>query len=216
MQEYLELLAKLRTNPRLADQLRDELTKVRLRLPRNRPAFSDNTRYNQAAQPVVGVCLFEARAYAAWLSFQCGKEVRLPTEAEWEVAAASGTSRRRWPHGDFEPDFDLVNHDQTHLWRTSPVGVFSRGDTRPDSSGLTDMAGNILEWTASAYTERHDPVSPITICQDDSALRVVRGGTWNFTTEYCRASYRNWNHPHIGYDDLGLRLVRRRVPHSEP
>jgi formylglycine-generating enzyme required for sulfatase activity len=106
-----------------------------------------------------------------------------------------------------------MNADPAHIRRTSPVGVFVESDT-PD--GLVDMAGNVWEWTSSAYTERYDPVSPITACQDDSARRVVRGGSWFDTSGHCRASYRGGNDPDNRLNDLGLRLVRRLGPHSEP
>jgi formylglycine-generating enzyme required for sulfatase activity len=54
------------------------------------PAYWDDPRYNDPAQPVVGVSWYEATAYCAWLSDQTGMDVRLPTEGEWEAAARGG------------------------------------------------------------------------------------------------------------------------------
>ena len=67
------------------------------------PAYWDDP-FNHAAQPVVGICWYEARAYCAWLSAQSGQAFRLPSEAERE-AAARGVAGRRYAWGE---DFDAV------------------------------------------------------------------------------------------------------------
>jgi formylglycine-generating enzyme required for sulfatase activity len=89
------------------------------------PAYWHDDAFNHPAQPVVGVCWFEARAYCAWLSAQTGQTFRLPTEAEWE-AAARGVQCRRYAFGD---DFDAVrcNTFETHIHHTTPIGVFPGG-----------------------------------------------------------------------------------------
>jgi formylglycine-generating enzyme required for sulfatase activity len=69
------------------------------------PALWNDDAYNSSAQPVVGVCWHEARAYCAWLSAQTGQHFRLPTEAEWE-ATARGKQGRRYAYGD---DFDATH-----------------------------------------------------------------------------------------------------------
>ena len=110
------------------------------------PAYWNDPAYNDAAQPVVGVCWYEARAYCAWLSAQTGQFWRLPSEAEWE-AAARGRSGRRYAWGD---DFDAgcCNTFESHVRGTTPIGVFPGGDT---PEGLVDLSGNVWEWTSSAY-----------------------------------------------------------------
>ena len=101
------------------------------------PEYWNDDAFNNPAQPVVGICWFEAGAYCAWLSAQTGETFRLPTEAEWE-AAARGTAARRYAFGD---DFDATycNTFETHVRRTTPIGVFPGGET---SEGLVDMTGN--------------------------------------------------------------------------
>ena len=162
-----------------------------------------NPLFNAPTQPVVGLCQFEALAYAAWLQAQCGRPVRLPVEAEWE-AAARGRQRRRWPWGDLPPGRWQINADPAHLRRTTPIGVFVQGDS-PD--GLTDLAGNVWQWTTSAYTERLEASALIAAAPEGLARRVVRGGSWYNSTDDCRPSYRNGGAPVIRDDNLGFRLV---------
>jgi len=162
-----------------------------------------NPSFNAPTQPVVGICQFEALAYARWLQAQCGRPVRLPVEAEWE-AAARGPECRRWPWGETPPGRWQINADPAHLRRTSPVGVFVQGDS-PD--GLTDLAGNLWQWTTSANTERLEAAALIAVAPAGLARRVVRGGSWGDTTDLCRPSCRRSGSPDVRYNFLGFRLV---------
>lgn len=112
------------------------------------PAYWNDDAYNNPAQPIVGICCHEARAYCAWLSAQTGVEFQLPTEAEWE-AAARGTQGRRYAYGN-DHDPARCNTFETHLHRTAPIGVFPGGET-PDPAGIVDMTGNVWDWTSSLY-----------------------------------------------------------------
>lgn len=179
--------------------------------PYDRPAEWRNPSLNAPTQPVVGLCLFEARAYSAWLHAQSGDPVRLPTEAEWE-AAARGPGRHRWPWGDTAPERWAVNADPAHLRRTSSVGVFPAGD-RPD--GLTDLSGNVWEWTTSGYTDRLETAPLTKEPLEIMARRVVRGGSWFSTPADCRPSYRLRYPPVLRYAILGFRLVSS-CPIPEP
>ena len=111
-----------------------------------RPAYWHDDAFNHRPSRWWG-CWFEARAYCAWLSAQTGETFRLPTEAEWE-AAARGVQCRRYAFGD---DFDAArcNTFETHVRRTTPIGVFPGGET---PEGLVDMTGNTWDWTSSLYT----------------------------------------------------------------
>ena len=156
--------------------------------------------FNHPAQPVVGVCWYEARAYCAWLAARSGRPCRLPSEAEWEAAAAGGR-RRRYPWGEaFDPS--RCNVFETHLRATAPVGVFSDGDA-PD--GLADLAGNVWEWCGSLY--RPYPFDPAAAGrEDDDGPRVLRGGSWNNSRYSCRAAHHNWNAPAVRSDVVGFRV----------
>ena len=158
------------------------------------PAFWRDPRFNHAAQPVVGVCWYEVRAYCAWLSAQTGLAMRLPTEVEWE-AAARGSDARAYAYGDV---FDRLraNTIETRVRRTTPVGVFPDGRT---PEGVDDLSGNAQEWTSSLFGEvggapwsyPYDPEdgreSPVA---DPGVYRVIRCGDYMDSPALARATFR--------------------------
>ncbi|MBN8456070.1 SUMF1/EgtB/PvdO family nonheme iron enzyme, partial [Accumulibacter sp.] len=166
------------------------------------PEFWDDPAYNDASQPVVGVCWHEARAYCAWLSAQTGQLWRLPSEAEWE-AAARGREGRRYAWGD-EFDASRCNSFESHVRGTTPIGVFPDGDT---PEGVVDLCGNVWEWTSSAYESY--PYAPDARREgaDSDARRVVRGGSWGGDRVNARCASRFGFIPGLRNDFLGLRLV---------
>jgi formylglycine-generating enzyme required for sulfatase activity len=111
------------------------------------PRFWDDSRFNNPAQPVVGVSWYEAAAYCRWLSTQTGLHIRLPTSLEWERAARH-TDQRPYPWGSDEPTPECANYEETEIGRPSPVGCFAAGAAE---CGVQDMAGNVLEWLATPY-----------------------------------------------------------------
>jgi formylglycine-generating enzyme required for sulfatase activity len=168
------------------------------------PAYWHDDAFNHPAQPVVGLCWFEARAYCAWLSAQTGQTFRLPTEAEWE-AVARGVHRRRYAFGD---DFDAARYNtfETHVRHTTPIGVFPGGQT---PEGLVDMTGNTWDWTSSLYTSYpYDAADGRETPSPSGARRVVRGGSWGSGQAFARASYRLDDASGDRYDFLGLRVAR--------
>jgi formylglycine-generating enzyme required for sulfatase activity len=168
------------------------------------PVYWHVDTFNNPAQPVAGICWFEARAYCAWLSAQTGETFRLPTEVEWE-AAARGVQGRRYAFGE---DFDAArcNTFETHVRHTAPIGVFPGGQT---PEGLVDMTGNTCDWTSSLYTPYpYDAADGREMPSPPGARRVVRGGSWDGVRDVARASYRYDLAPDSRYLSLGLRVVR--------
>jgi formylglycine-generating enzyme required for sulfatase activity len=180
------------------------------------PRCWDIADWNLDEQPVVCVVWHEAVAFANWLSVEMGREIRLPTEAEWEKAAR-GADGRQFPWGD-EWDATRVNYcdrncpqetkDETGddgYALTAPVGSYPRGAS---PYGALDMAGNAAEWVADWYaadayraSPAGNPTGPVS---GDNP--VVRGGSWFFGPVSARSADRGENS--IGsFVFLGFRLV---------
>jgi formylglycine-generating enzyme required for sulfatase activity len=133
--------------------------------------------YADGSHPVVNVTWNEAAAYCEWVNG------RLPTEAEWEHAARGGLDGKLFPWGDeFTGQANGRHNIKTEQFNfTSPVASFP-----PNAFGLYDMAGNVWEWTASAFTLTH-AAAPATGGYD---LRTIKGGGWDNLISRLRVSER--------------------------
>lgn len=156
--------------------------------------------------PAVNISWRDASAYAAWLSVKTGHAYRLPTDEEWTRAAgerasvelpeidANDRAARRLARYDqeFERDVDPV---------TRPLGGFGR-----NTHGLSDVGGNVWEWTNSCYA-RHtagDNSSTVTNC----GVRVVAGQHRAYVTDFIRDAKGGGCTGGKPPANLGFRLVR--------
>ncbi|MFN7962244.1 MAG: SUMF1/EgtB/PvdO family nonheme iron enzyme [Thermoanaerobaculia bacterium] len=133
---------------------------------------------------------------------------RLPTEAEWEVAARAGTLTATY-QGNLSIDSEGRAPELNPIaWygfnserRTHPV----RGK-QPNEWGLYDMLGNVWEWCADAplMATPARGRDPLGVGSD----RVIRGGSWSIFARFVRAAARVWYSPGSRNGNLGFRLAR--------
>jgi formylglycine-generating enzyme required for sulfatase activity len=173
------------------------------------PTYEDATK---ADHPVICVTWQAGRVYCEWAGG------RLPTEAEWEVAAR-GPDSAIYPWGD---EFDgrrlnscdvscpheaqrVIDCDDGHA-RTAPVGSYPSGASW---CGALDMAGNVWEWVADWHapyplTRQTNPTGP-----ERGSERLIRGGSWYDNDEYgfLRGDNRHPFDAHAANDLIGFRYV---------
>jgi iron(II)-dependent oxidoreductase len=143
-------------------------------------------------EPVQHVCWYEADAFARWSG------ARLPTEAEWEVAARGSSL------------------DTANLWREgphrfAPALVGSRpGDV--STWGAHGMLGGVWEWTASDFLPypgfRAFPYREYSEVFFGSEYKVLRGGSWATHPSAVRTTFRNWDFPIRRQIFAGFRCAR--------
>ena len=157
----------------------------------------------RANHPVYTVSADAADAYAKWLSQRTGRGFRLPSEAEWEWAAA-GPDGLEFPWGQ-QFDADLANTAETGLFASTPVGVFVGGES---PFGLADMAGNVEEYVAQAYAPY--PGGPYVadhLVQIHGNYRVARGGSFARFRDLARTRRRHGHNPRSSTYAMGFRLA---------
>ncbi len=180
---------------------------------RSRPGQWDNPTFNDAEQPVVGVSWYEAVAFAAWLSellaehMPKGYVIRLPTEAEWEVAQSYNHERQRcyYPWGEEYPSSERAIYEQGELGHTVRVGTCPAGAA---ACGAQDMSGNVWEWTSS---NAHDYPQKAHLLRRDVTPAEwnvpVRGGSWWDYRTFMRCGTRDKYRPDFPAHIFGFRLV---------
>ena len=170
----------------------------------------DRPRPLELNRPVVHVNAYEAEAYCRW----AGR--RLPTEAEWEAAAACepsdggdrlGSRKRRYPWGDRAPDPTLANLD-ARVGDTVDVGALPEGDS---AFGCRQMLGNVWEWTSSVFGPYpgFEPGPYKEYSQPWFGTRwVLRGGAWATRSRMVTNTYRNFYPPNRCDVFAGFRTCR--------
>lgn len=179
------------------------------------PRFWENGRplKGMESHPVVGLDWPDVLAYCAWLSLVTGKNVTLPSEAEWEKAARGDHDKRIYPWGN-EIGLNRCNYRELGLETTTPVGIFIDGIS---PYGCLDMVGNVYEWTRTIWgktSNQPDFIYPYTptdgredLAAENSILRVIRGGSFRGHKDRVQCTYRvppELDHRHAR---LGFRLI---------
>jgi formylglycine-generating enzyme required for sulfatase activity len=159
---------------------------------------------DRGKHPVWGVSQSDARAYAEWLCKVTQRRFRLPTEQEWEYAAR-GPSGREFPFGNiFDPR--RCNTVEAAIGHTTPV---DRYEDFASELGVVDLAGNVEEWTSSAYapypggTRIDDDISRLV--GDD--YPILRGGSFARGGDLARCARRHGPHPAPEFRFTGFRVA---------
>jgi formylglycine-generating enzyme required for sulfatase activity len=167
------------------------------------PEFVGAERFNRPENPVSFVSFRDAQAYCHF------RGARLPREAEFE-RAARGRDGRRYPWGSLY-NAHVLNHGRLGVFENeasdgyaelAPVGSFPDGQS---PEGVLDLAGNVAEWQADPYRARSTDDLP---ADDESATRVVRGGSFLRSAAFVRGAAREHAAPDLRRPDLGLRCAR--------
>jgi formylglycine-generating enzyme required for sulfatase activity len=173
---------------------------------------NEPSRFKGMNRPVENVSWDDSQEFCKRLTTNLkGKvTVRLPSEAEWEYACRAGTTTE-FHFGNYIHT-DLANFDGNETWGGWPKGEY-RGETTEvgrfpaNSWGLFDMHGNVWEWCEDwlGTYPGEDQTDPV---QSEAAIdncHAVRGGSWFYSPDYCRASSRNGYGPGYRSQDVGIR-----------
>lgn len=168
--------------------------------------------------PVIMITQADALAYAHWL----GRD--LPTEAEWELAAAKEAGES-WPpqqprNGEGRPianywqgAFPTENTVEDGHAALAPVGCYT-----PNRYGLYDTIGNAWEWTRDAWSGPQrlhingDPSAAKAEHSTAAQRSVIKGGSWLCSPNYCvryNAAAREAQESNLGTTHIGFRTVLR-------
>ncbi|TLX70959.1 gliding motility-associated lipoprotein [Labilibacter sediminis] len=185
--------------------------------------------------PVVGVSHKQATAFTIWRSRLMNNylrskgqpevmEYRLPTEAEWEYASRGGLENQMYPWGGmytrndkgcFLANFKPLRGRYGDDGGNNSMAVASYA---PNDFGLYDMAGNLAEWTSSAFDESaysftHDfnPTYKYNALPDDPHVmkrKVIRGGSWKDIGYFLQNGTRTYEYQDSAKSFIGFRCVR--------
>jgi sulfatase modifying factor 1 len=172
------------------------------------------TAATQEDLPINCVNWWEAYAFCIW------DGGFLPSEAEWEYAAAGGSQQRVYPWGSADPgttnqyaiygcNYPNGSGICTDLSSIAPVGTALMGVAM---WGQLDLAGEMWQWTADWYREAY--VDPCVDCADltGGTSRTLRGGSYRDDPTNLVPAYRNANDPTIRNDFIGFRCARSAAP----
>jgi sulfatase modifying factor 1 len=191
--------------------------------------------------PVVGVTWKQANAFCSWRTQYKNNSLdksgephvhdyRLPIESEWEYAARGGLDLSMYPWGGmytrnnvgcFLANFKPLrgNYADDGGLTTIKVGTYD-----PNEYGLYDMAGNVAEWTISAFDESsysftHDlnPDYKYNALPDDPPVmkrKVVRGGSWKDIAYFLQVGTRTYEYQDSARCYIGFRCVRSYLGNS--
>jgi len=180
--------------------------------------------------PVVGVNWNQAKAFCAWRTLNKNTYIkskkkghdqtnnfRLPTEAEWEYSARGGLESATYPWGGpytkndrgcFLANFKPMRGDYA---ADEALYTVEAKSYEPNGYNLYNMAGNVAEWTESAYDPNaYEYVSSMNPNNTDTSnkRKVVRGGSWKDVAYFLQVSTRTFEYADSARSFIGFRTVQ--------
>jgi len=156
--------------------------------------------------PVENVSWYDVQKFIKKLNEMEGSDkYRLPYEAEWEYACRAGTTTRF----DFGDGGWNLNDYAWYLWN-SDLCTHPVGQKKPNSWGLYDMHGNVVEWCQDSWHNNYEGAPSDGSAWEDgsSSNRVIRGGGWESSSVFSESGSRSCEYPGNCSNDLGFRVVR--------
>ena len=173
----------------------------------------DDQRWGRGRLPVISVSWKDAKAYAAWLSRETGKNYRLLSEAEREYVTRAGTTTPFWWGSSIMTN--QANYDGRYTYGGSRTGSFPHRTVPVDSFeanpwGLHQLHGNVYEWTGDCWNDSYEgaPTDGSAWTTGECSNRVTRGGSWDRPPRELRAAYRRGFVADYRGNYLGFRLAR--------
>ncbi|MCY3750326.1 MAG: bifunctional serine/threonine-protein kinase/formylglycine-generating enzyme family protein [Gammaproteobacteria bacterium] len=180
--------------------------------------FPDDEGWGRGNRPVINVSWDDAQSFIDWLNRKTGGNYRLPTEAEWEYAARAGSSMKYYFGNDESQLCQHANHADRSIdfgeknescydgigERTAEVGHY-----QPNSYGLHDMHGNVLEWVQDCWTDSYKgaPKDGSAWTSGECSQRAIRGGSWFENAWFLRSATRGQSGRTDRFYAAGFRLA---------
>ncbi|MEM9485304.1 MAG: formylglycine-generating enzyme family protein [Cyanobacteria bacterium P01_F01_bin.116] len=162
-------------------------------------------------RPVERVSWYDAVEFCKRLSAHASRKYGLPSEAEWEYACRAET-KTLYHFGEIITT-EVVNYcdnDQRGEYQvgTTPVNYFDVAN----AFGLCDMHGNVDEWCQDHWHDNYEQAptdGSAWVMSNNSATRLLRGGSWTNNLKDCRSASRDVTSPSLRNNNLGFRIVYR-------
>ncbi len=164
-------------------------------------------------RPVECVSWYDATEFCQKLSQKTAKNYGLPSESQWEYACRAGTTTPFY-FGETITS-ELVNYDGNYTYGKAPKGKYREQTTDVgrfprNAFGLYDMHGNVWEWCQDVWHDNYEGAPTDGSAwegEEESDIRLLRGGSWNYNSSCCRSARRNYINDHYLNNYRGFRIV---------